>query len=192
MYAVIGALAAVENVFPLVPADTAVAIGAFLSGGGRISAVSVFAVTWFGNVAGAIVVYALARHVGRRFFKGALGRRLLRPKSLARIEHTYRRFGTWGIFLSRFIPGVRAVVPPFAGVAGLGVFRSVGPIVVASGLWYGVLTYLATTLIREVDQITRLVSGINRSGLVLLGLAAVATVVVLLVRRSRRVGAPTE
>ena len=38
VYAVIGILAGVENIFPPVPADTAVAIGAFLSTGGAISA----------------------------------------------------------------------------------------------------------------------------------------------------------
>jgi len=74
VYTIIGVLAGVENVFPPVPADTAVAIGAFLSAGGRISAQAVFAVTWIANVVGAIMVYAAGRTIGRPFFQGRLGR----------------------------------------------------------------------------------------------------------------------
>lgn len=184
VYGVIAALAAVENVFPPVPADTAVALGAFLSVGGRVSAWSVFLVTWTANVSGAILVYAAARTAGRTFFRGRLGRRLLKPAALERLEHLYQRYGTWAVFLSRFIPGVRAVVPAFAGIADLGSVRALGPVAVASALWYGALTLAAATFVRNLDQITHFVAGVNRVGLVLAGGAAVA--LVLLVRRRRR------
>ena len=41
-----------------------------------------------------------------------------RPEALAVIEREYLRFGVAGIFVSRFLPGFRAVVPPFAGLVG--------------------------------------------------------------------------
>src|SRR5947208_9146975 len=46
LYGLITALAAVENVFPPVPADSAVALGAFLAGRGMLSAWTVFLLTW--------------------------------------------------------------------------------------------------------------------------------------------------
>ena len=174
VYTVIGVLAAVENVFPPVPADTAVAVGAFLSTGGTISAWAVFGITWTANSLSAIGVYTAGRTIGRPFFRGRLGRRLLQPRAMAQLELAYEKHGTWGILLSRFIPGLRAVVPPFAGIAGLGAFRTVGPIVVASGVWYGALTYVAATAIREFQQIARLVQGANRVGLAIAGVAAAA------------------
>lgn len=181
VYGVIAALAAVENIFPPVPADTAVALGAFLSGGGRISAGTVFVVTWLANVGSAMAVYAAVRRIGRPFFQGPIGRRLVRPHALERIERLYDRHGTWGIFVSRFIPGVRAVVPPFAGIAGLTWLRAIVPVAAASAIWYGALTWLAATAIREVDQITQLLRNINRTGaVVLIVLAAVIVVAVLI------------
>ena len=188
VYGVIAALAATENVFPPVPADAAVALGAFLSTGGAVSAAWVFTVTWCANVSGAIAVYVAARTIGRPFFRGPLGRRLVRPKALERIEHLYRRHGTWGIFVSRFIPGVRAVVPPFAGVAGLTWPRAVIPVVVASGIWYGALTFLAATVVREVDQIAKLLSELNRTGLIILAVLVVGLAAGLILGWRRRQG----
>jgi membrane protein DedA with SNARE-associated domain len=191
VYLVIGALAAIENIIPPVPADTAVALGAFLSQGGVISAWTVFLITWVANVTTATAVFFAGRTLGRSFFAGRLGRRLLDPRRLARLEELYARHGTWGIFVSRFVPGVRAVVPPFAGVARLGVGRFLGAMIVASGIWYGTLTYLAATAVRQLDQIAALLKGLNRFALgTALAIAVVAAAWYLWRRRSARAPGP--
>ena len=140
----IALLAALENIFPPVPADSAVALGAFLAGqGGSVTMLGIFFATWIPNVASAIGTYWVARTAGRAFAESRAGRRLLHPRALRALERTYQRHHTWGIFVSRFLPGFRAVVPPFAGVVGIGAFRALAPVVVASGLWYGFLVWLA-------------------------------------------------
>jgi membrane protein DedA with SNARE-associated domain len=184
VYGVIGILAAVENVFPPVPADTAVAIGAFLSIGGPISANAVFFTTWISNVTAAFVVYLAGRIIGRPFFRGRLGRRLLRPAAMARLERLYHRYGMLGIFASRFVPGIRGVVPAFAGVANLGSLRVGIPLVIASGVWYGALTVVAVTLVREIDQITGFVGHLNAVG-VAVGVLLVLAVGAIWWRRRR-------
>ena len=189
VYLVIGVLAAVENVFPPVPADTAVAIGAFLSTGGHISAWAVFGVTWFANSVSATAVYVAGRTVGRAFFRGRIGRRLLHPRSIRRLESVYQRHGTWGIVLSRFVPGLRAVVPPFAGIARLGAGSTLVPLILASGLWYGTLTFLAVTLIKEIDEIARFVRGLNVAGVVAAGVLVAVVVAIVWRRRKLRRGA---
>src|SRR5205823_10544561 len=70
LYGLITALAALENVIPPLPADTAVALGAFLAGRGRLNLWTVFGLTRVANVASASLVYWLARRYGRDFFKG--------------------------------------------------------------------------------------------------------------------------
>jgi membrane protein DedA with SNARE-associated domain len=185
VYAVIGALAAAENVFPPVPADTAVALGAFLSAGGRISATVVFLITWVANVATATSVYFAGRILGRPFFRGRLGRRLMPPRRLAWLEDLYRHYGTWGIFFSRFVPGVRGVVPPFAGVAHLSFWRAVPPMALASGIWYGVLTFAAATMVKRLDDLVAFVRHVNLVAL-LVGLAGAGLFAVLLWRRRHR------
>lgn len=186
IYAAIGILASVENIFPPVPADTAVAIGAFLSNAGAISAAAVFGITWAANVSSAAGVYFTARTVGRKFFTGRLGTRLLKPEAMARIERIYARHGTWGIFISRFIPGVRAVIPPFAGVAGLKSVRALLPMILASGIWYGTLTFAAAKLLPRLDDVAILVTKMNWVGLFVFVSGVGVVGVVLVVRKRRR------
>ncbi len=184
----VGALAATENVVPPVPADTAVALGAFLSHAGVISAWAVFGITWVANVASATAVYVGAYTAGRRFVDGRIGRRLLRPTALQRIEQLYEHHGLWGIFASRFIPGVRAVVPPFAGIVRLRPVRALPPMALASALWYGALTYIAAKVAGQLDELLRLLDRVNAVALMAaLGLAAVIAVTYY-VRRRRRKG----
>jgi membrane protein DedA with SNARE-associated domain/uncharacterized tellurite resistance protein B-like protein len=172
VYLVLAGLAAVENVIPPVPSDAAVAIGAFLSHRGVTRPVVVFLVTWGANLAGAACVYFLARGYGRRLFASPTGRRLLAPRSLAVIEREYLRFGIAGIFFSRFLPGIRAVVPPFAGLINLGTVRTLIPMAAASAVWYGGITLLGAFIGSEWQRILEIIGGVNRT----LGIAALLLV----------------
>ncbi len=179
-------LAAVENVLPPVPSDAAVALGSFLSHRGVTTPLAVFLVTWIANLLGAAGVYFAARRYGRRLFATPTGRRLLAPRSLALIEREYLRFGTVGIVVSRFLPGIRAVVPPFGGLVGLGAFRTLAPIGLASAIWYGGLTILGAVIGSEWERITGFIAGVNRTlGIATLVLAAAGATWYLVRRRQR-------
>jgi membrane protein DedA with SNARE-associated domain/uncharacterized tellurite resistance protein B-like protein len=177
----------VENVLPPVPSDAAVALGAFLSHRGVTTPLAVFLVTWVANLLGAAGVYLAARRYGRRLFASPTGRRLLAPRSLALIEREYLRLGTAGIFISRFLPGIRAVVPPFAGLVGLGAAKTFVPMGLASAVWYGGITMLGAVIGAEWERITSLIAGVNRTlGIVVLVLAAGGIVWYLVRLRQRR------
>jgi membrane protein DedA with SNARE-associated domain len=115
-----------------------------------------------------------------------MGKRLLKPEAMARIERLYDRHGTWGIFLSRFVPGARAVIPPFAGVAGLKSVRVLAPMILASGIWYGTLTFIAANLIPRLDDVATLVSRMNWVGLWALGVIVVVVGAYFVFRMRRK------
>jgi membrane protein DedA with SNARE-associated domain len=183
-------LAAVENIFPPVPADVAIALGAFLSGRGVMNVWLVFALTWAANVGSGAAVYALARRHGRSLFGGRLGRRILTPTIVAHIEDQYRRHGTYGIFLSRLLPVWRGVVMPFAGIAGLPASRALIPMALASALYYGVLIAVVRRLGTNFDVVLRAVQRVNTVLAIVAG-ALTLIIVVWLVRRWRRRPPPT-
>jgi membrane protein DedA with SNARE-associated domain/uncharacterized tellurite resistance protein B-like protein len=187
VYSVLALLAAVENVIPPVPSDAAVALGAFLSNRGVTTPFGVFAVTWVANLAGAAGVYFASRRYGRRLFATATGRRLLAPRSLAIIEREYLRFGVAGIFVSRFLPGIRAVVPPFAGLVNLSPLRTLVPMGLASAVWYGGITILGAVIGAEWERINHIILGVNRTlGIITVLLIGTAVVAYLLRRRRRQ------
>jgi membrane protein DedA with SNARE-associated domain len=162
----------------------AVALGAFLAGRGVMNAWVVFGLTWGANVMSAAGVYLLARRYGRAVFSGRLGTRLLSPETLDHIAAQYHRHGAWGIFVSRLLPVWRAVVCPFAGMAGLSAPRALVPIGLASGVYYGALTWFVARLGGNIEQVVSFVGHLNATLAVFAGAAAIG-VVWLLWRRRR-------
>ena len=184
-YLVLMVLSALENVFPPIPADTAVALGAFLARRGEISVVPLATLCWLANLVSAAGMYYFARSHGPAFFRDGWGRRIMPPGVLAALEEAYGRWGTTGIFVSRFLPGLRAAVTPFAGVAGLGAVQALLPAAVASAIWYAFLAFVGYEVAENWEAVKALVGSTNR----VLGIGALllATgVAVWLWRRSRR------
>ncbi len=184
-YLLLMLLSSLENVFPPVPADTAVALGAFLARRGEVSVVPLTLRCWLANVATAAATYVVARRHGRGFFAEGWGRKLLPPRGLAALEHAYARWGAVGIFASRFLPGLRAAVTPFAGVAGVPAARALVPAALASLLWYSFLGTAGYVLAANWESAKRIVADANRA----LGIVAVVVTLLLAVwlwRRGRR------
>lgn len=171
IYALVGAGAAVENVFPPVPSDTFVLLGAILAEEQILRFDIVFAVAWGGNVALAMVVYAMGLRYGRTLFETQWGQRLLRPHQLDQLQEFYDRYGTVSVLFSRFLPVFRVIVPAFAGVSRLGFWRTLVPVGLASGLWYGLLLWVGALAARNIPRLVALVD--RAQG----GLWAVAVVV---------------
>jgi membrane protein DedA with SNARE-associated domain len=142
LYIAIGVLSAFENFFPPFPSDAVIAFGSFLADRAHGSPLTVFILGWFGNVAGAGITYTL----GRRFGSKAFLRRIEKyagPDSEARIKRLHKKYGFMGLFVSRFLPGVRAIVPPLAGAMRLPAFKVMLSIASASAVWFGLITFLA-------------------------------------------------
>ncbi len=160
------------------------ALGAFLAHRGVTTPGTVFLLTWVANCLGAMAVYLVSYRYGPAFTEGRLGRRLITPGAVVAIEREYARFGIAGIFVTRFLPGVRAVVPAFAGLVRLHPAKALVPICVASALWYGAIILLAAKVGDEWATISSWLAGVNR-GLGVAALMALVIVGVLLVRRRR-------
>lgn len=154
IYIIVGFGAAIENVFPPVPSDTFALFGAFLAAQGEASPVVIVAVTWVGNVSSALMTYFLGRRYGKGVFtRTRVGRWILHPGQIEQVERFFGRWGTAAMFVSRFIPAVRAVAPVFAGVSGMGFWPTFLPLAIASAIWYSVLVWIGTTAGRNWEGI---------------------------------------
>lgn len=166
VYLLIGAGAALENIFPPVPSDTFVIVGGVLADRGLVEGDLVVGVAWVANVVLAGLVYVAARRYGRAVFDTRWGHWLLRPHQLERLSGFYDRYGTTTIFVSRFVPVFRVLVPVFAGISGLGLWRTLLPLGIASGLWYGAMFELGVLASRNIPRLMGWVEGMNRSLLI--------------------------
>ncbi len=176
LYGAIVVAAFMENVFPPLPADTVIALGAFVAARGNGTWTGVWGATMLGNIGGAMCMYWL----GFRFGLPWLSRRFPKILSPDASERFLERFVTQGILavvISRFLPGVRAVVPPLAGALGIGAIRTGVAMTLASGVWYALVCLLAFRAAASADLLLARVAQNQR----LLGVGAAALVLILIV-----------
>lgn len=86
---------------------------------------------WLGD----ILLYALARTVGRPLLESVWLRRWIAPAAVARSEQWFARKGTWLLVSSRFVPGTRLPTYLAAGFLRLPFGRFVGVTGLAVGVW---------------------------------------------------------
>ena len=142
LYPAIVVISAIENIFPPFPADAVVALGSFLAARGKGSPYSTFLAAWLGNLAGATFMY----YVGRRYGSGPFLERLERwvgKNAEARFMALYEKYGLPALFVSRFLPAVRSLVPPLAGAMKLPPIPVALAVATASGIWFAFLTWVS-------------------------------------------------
>ena len=154
---------------PPVPADTFVLLGGFLAARGAANPWVVWGATWACNVTSALAVYGIGHRFGRTFFEEGLGRHALNDHQLTRMASFYRRFGVAAVFFTRFLPGLRAVVPAFAGVSHQRLLPVAVPLALASAIWYGALVWLGTVAGRNLERIVGWVEDANLLLLIVAG-----------------------
>jgi membrane protein DedA with SNARE-associated domain len=142
LYALLAATAFVESIFPPAPADLVVALLAFIAARRGADYPAVVASIVAGSALGAMVIYAIARRFGADWMHAQL-RRLKLIGAEEKLERLYAHYGLAALFVSRFVPGLRAVVPPMAGALRVPWLRTVIVISVASAIWYGLVIWVA-------------------------------------------------
>jgi len=173
LYVAIAAFSALENFFPPFPSDVVIAFGSFLADRARGSPFTVFLIGWLANVSGAGITYTLGRRFGAKVFLRRI-EKYAGPDAEARIKRLQKKYGFTGLFVSRFLPGVRAIVPPFAGAMRLPALRVMLSVASASAVWFGLITFLA---FRAGDNWDLLERHLVRSGKVA-GILAIGVVLV--------------
>lgn len=160
LYLALAVTAAVENIFPPLPADTVVAFGSFLAARGERSIYGAFLSTWGGNIAGAIAMYFVGRRFGATWIRRKFGHSA--ETADRRLRALYGKYGLIALFLSRFLPGVRALVPPLAGALRIPAVPALSIMAVASGLWYGVITWLAYRVGDSWEELLEAIGSANK------------------------------
>ncbi len=181
LYALIFGASFIEGVLPLMPGDVAAALLAFFAAraGGHLTP-TIIAVTG-GSIIGALMMW----WVGKRYGAEWLAKRLHRF-GLTKVEHqveqaeekleaAYRQYGWVALFVSRFLPGLRAVVPVAAGALRIPFWEVTIIFTLASTLWYGTIAWIAFHVGGNWDAVRETVVRVARD----IGLGATAVGVVL-------------
>ena len=98
------------------PGKTALVAAAILAADGHFAIVEVIAVAAFAVILGGLAGYLIGRKAGRPLLEHPrVARRFARPLALA--EAFFDRHGPKAVFLARFLPGLKVVAAPLAGIS---------------------------------------------------------------------------
>lgn len=182
----VGALVALETVFPPIPSEVVLPVAGFLAGQGHQDlAVTVLAAT-IGSVVGAVVLYLVGAKLGRPRLRRAVDAvPLVDQGDLDRAQGWFDRHGGMAVLTGRVIPVVRSLVSLPAGLERMSVPVFVALTALGSAVYNGLLVgagYLLGDRWTDVGRYSDLVNGVVVGAMV----AALAWFVVRRLRRNRR------
>jgi membrane-associated protein len=164
----------------VLPGETAVLLGGVFAHQGSLPLATVMIAAVVGAVAGDTAGYALGARLGPKLGNRTADRRAERVQ---RAREFVRRHGAPAVFLGRWVPVMRALVPLIAGGSGMP-YRRFALYNVTGGAVWGVavagLGYLAAAAYGQATQLLGL------AGAAVVVALAVVAVGVVLVRRRRR------
>jgi membrane protein DedA with SNARE-associated domain len=184
LYVVLALVAATENFVPPIPADVIVAFGSFLAAREQRSPIPTIIAVVVGNVGGAIAMFALGRRYGAEWIRRRL--HVMGEGAERRVQNWYNRFGLPALFLSRFLPAVRAVVPPLAGAIRVPATGAIIVIATASTAWYATLAIIAYRLSADWERISGAIARFQTTAAIVAGSVVVIGAAVWWAMRKRR------
>jgi membrane protein DedA with SNARE-associated domain len=186
-YAFVLTAVLVEQVGVPIPAFAVLVVAGAFAASGTISAPLVFALAVAAAVAGDLVWFQLGRRFGGRLLAAlcALGPS---PQRCAEARQTLLgRFGLKSLLVTRFFPGVAALAPSLAGVAGyrrrhFAAFDAAGAMI-----WAGTALALGAVFHREVDRVIGFLRETGMQAAALAGAVAIGLLAVIAWRMRARI-----
>lgn len=123
-----------------IPSEITMPVAGLLASEHHLSLIPVIAVGILGDLAGALVSYAVGRSGGRSLLLRYGRFVLIKPHDVDRADAWFARYGPPAVFFSRLLPVLRTFISLPAGVAGMDVKRFSLLTIAGSIPWVGALT----------------------------------------------------
>ena len=172
----VGALIALENVFPPIPSEVILPFAGFSAEQGDINGVLAWVAATLGALVGAYVLYFVGFVLSYERVHELAGKRwfiLFGQSDLERGDRFFDRYGSWVVFFGRFIPLVRSIVSVPAGMEAMPLGRFTLLTAVGSGIWNAVFIWAGWQLGDRYDRVEKYVAPASYTVVALLALALV-------------------
>ncbi len=172
-----------ENLFPPLPSELILPLAGYYVGQGEMTFVLAVLAATIGSVAGALILYAIARFGGRavvlRFGK------VLRVKErdLDRGDEWFDRHGNWVVLFGRLLPGARSLVSIPAGLSEMPIVRFTALTALGSTVWNCALIGAGWALGEHYEKVGAIVGPVGTAVVGICGLAIIVLIVAAYRRR---------
>jgi membrane protein DedA with SNARE-associated domain len=136
----VGALTALETVFPPIPSEIVLPFAGYLSQRGELALGWVLVAATLGALTGAVALYGFAATVGQERASALLARiPLVDREDVDRASDWFARHGRSAVLLGRLVPGVRSLVSLPAGAQRMPLGQFVVYTAIGSLVWNSLL-----------------------------------------------------
>ncbi|MDA0163000.1 DedA family protein [Solirubrobacter ginsenosidimutans] len=182
-YPALAGLILAENLFPPIPSELILPLAGYYVGQGEMAFVLAVLAATIGSLAGALLLYAIARFGGRRFVL-KLGKVLrVKERDLDRSDEWFDRHGSWVVLFGRLVPGARSLVSIPAGLSEMPVLKFTALTAAGSTAWNAALIGAGWALGEHYEKVGGIVGPIGTAVVGLCALAVLGLVVAALRRR---------
>jgi membrane protein DedA with SNARE-associated domain len=186
IYSVVFLSCILESFFPPWPTDLIVLYAGFLAGRGQLNQGLVLAAAVVGTQIGVMGIFGLARRFGPALLAGRLGR-VLATNRLGQLERWFDRYGVPAVAISRFFPGIRALVMPAAGLTRFPVSKVLWWAGLSVVVWNVLVVGLGVLAGTHLDWAKQVLVGYSAVALGIVAVGLIAGAFVLVYRaRARR------
>lgn len=131
---------ALESIFPPIPSEVILPLAGFTAARGSLGLVEAIVWATAGSVAGAWVLYGIARWVGLHRIQRAADRIPgVSRGDVDKANRWFTRYGTWSVLIGRVIPVVRSLISIPAGFNQMNFPAFTGWTLLGSAVWNTVL-----------------------------------------------------
>jgi membrane protein DedA with SNARE-associated domain len=173
-YALLGAAALIEYVFPPFPGDTVTLLGGAYVARAERSMAPVIAVLTLGSALGITATWRVGRAIAGRLATVPAGSRLfgLKVEQLRRAQVLMKSRGSWLLVANRFLPSFRTVVFIAAGASGVSLSRALALGLSSALAWNTLLVAVGFTIGDNAEVIERFFVTYRTGALAVFGLVA--------------------
>ena len=176
-YPALAGLILAENLFPPIPSELILPLAGFYVGQGEMTFILAVLAATIGSLAGALLLYAIARFGGRKLVL-RFGKFLrVKEQDLDKADHWFDRHGAPIVLFGRLVPGARSLVSIPAGLSEMPVAKFIALTTLGSTALNFALIGAGWALGEHYEQVGGIVGPIGTAVVGICALAVLALVI---------------
>jgi membrane protein DedA with SNARE-associated domain len=172
-----------ENLVPPIPSEIVLPFAGWEVAQDELALLPALLAATAGSVAGALVLYWIARRGGRTAILATHRVSRVTAADLDRVDARFRRHGVWLVLAGRCVPGLRSVISVPAGMAHMHLGLFIALTTLGSAVWNSVLIGAGIALGSQFEDVRTVVGPLSTA--VVAVLAFVVLIVLVRLRRRR-------
>ena len=171
----------IESTFFPFPSEIIMIPAGYLAYQGEMNLYIVIVVGIFGSVAGALLNYYLAMHLGKKIILKYGKYFFIKEETLDKLDTFFAKHGEISTFTGRLIPGIRQLISLPAGLARMNIAKFSFYTAIGAGIWIVVLVAIGYMVGSNQELISKYMKSAT-----LIALVSVVLMIVFYVVRHRR------